>query len=215
MSAFKIVAKPQEIESRLAAFDVTKEDLLRVVHAAVAAKADAVLNDPVNAAGQLSYIYGTRALRDILCAKGWAINRSGNIESAYHAGKGIKIVFQNADSACELFRDPKAISGKGPAATRAVELGQHLLFPQFEEEARQRAEQLSQEEKAAIWYFCVCIDGDNVSAELSWPRAIDDKQFNGFNERIFVLPHNEWHAAQISDDEPTEQDFEIKVVKKS
>ena len=80
-----------------------------------------MLNHPLNAAGQLSYIYGTGALRDTLRAKGWQIDRTGNIESTYDPKTGIKIVFQNADSACEDGRDPKAISDKGPAAIKAVE----------------------------------------------------------------------------------------------
>jgi hypothetical protein len=46
----------------------------------------------------------------------------------YDPTTGMKIVFQNADSACEDHRNPKAISGKGPAATKAVDLGQHNLF---------------------------------------------------------------------------------------
>jgi hypothetical protein len=55
--------------------------LIGVVHQAVAAKANYVLNQPVNAAGQLSHISGTGALRDALRSKGWQIDRTGNIES--------------------------------------------------------------------------------------------------------------------------------------
>src|SRR5882672_2923910 len=132
MAADRIVAQDFEVASRLDELGVSASELIEVVHQAVAAKANYVLNHPLNAAGQLSYIYGTGALRDALRSKGWQIDRTGNIEATYDLKTGMKIVFQNADSACEDDRDPKAISDKGPAATRAVDLGQHNLFPEYD-----------------------------------------------------------------------------------
>ena len=110
-------------------FGLTAGELIEVVKRAVAAKASFVLNFPLNAAGQLSYIYGTGALRDMLRLKGWEIDRTGNIEATYNPKTGIKIVFQNADSACEDARDPKAISDKGPAATGRSISGRRTCSP--------------------------------------------------------------------------------------
>jgi hypothetical protein len=214
MLADRIVSQDYEVESRLSQLaGLSASELIGVIHQAVAAKANYVLNQPVNAAGQLSYIYGTGALRDLLRPKGWAIDRAGNLESTFDPVSGIKIVFQNADSACDDDRDPKAISDKGPAASEAVELGQHNLFPQFDKEDEAKRKQAN----ASLWYLFVSINGDDVRAELSFPKRIEDKQFKGFNERIYILKGGEWASMMPKslDGEPDAQDFEINVTRKS
>ena len=184
-----------------------------MVHQAVAAKANFVLNHPLNAAGQLSYIYGTGAVRDALRAKGWEIDRTGNIEATYNPRTGMKIVFQNADSACEDERDPRAISDKGPAATKAVDIGQASLFPEYDIEDQEKRKR----ENAALWYLFVYINGDDVRAELSFPKRIEDGQFKGFNERIYIIKPGEWLSMipKADDGEPPAQDFDISVTRKS
>jgi hypothetical protein len=132
MTADRIIAQDYEVASRLDQLGLSASDLISVVHQAVAAKAAFVLNHPLNAAGQLSYIYGTGAIRDVLRAKGWLIDRTGNIEATIAPDSAMKIVFQNADSACDDARDPKAISEKGPAASKLVDQGQHNLFPEYD-----------------------------------------------------------------------------------
>src|SRR6267142_872422 len=213
MAADCIVSQDYEIESRLNQLGLSVSELIGVIHQAVAAKANYVLNQPMNAAGQLSYIYGTGALRDLLRSKGWVIDRTGNLEATFDPTTGIKIVFQNADSACEDDRDPKAISDKGTAAEEAVELGQSNLFPQFDKEDEAKRKQTN----AALWYFFVFINGDDVRAELSFPKRIEDKQFKGFNERIYILKRGEWVSIMPThvDDEPAAHDFEINVTRRS
>lgn len=209
-STAKIVQKSKDVEDRLAAFDVTKDELLRVVHAAVAARNDFLPIDPINAAGQLSYIFGTRALRDLFGPKGWLIDRTDNIESTYSAELGVKIIFQNATCAGDVLRDPRAVSDKGPAAVRAVDLGQYSLFPELEEEERLEAEKAD----AAIWYLFVAVDGEKVTAELSCPKEIAEKQFRGFHERILVLQAGEWSAMLAPAEESELPDFDVEVTRK-
>jgi hypothetical protein len=84
MVAGWIVSQDYEVGSRLDQLGLSASELIGVVHQAVAAKANFVLNHPLNAAGQLSYIYGTSALRDALRTKGWEIDRTGNIEATYN-----------------------------------------------------------------------------------------------------------------------------------
>ncbi len=213
MAADRIIAQDFEVASRLDLMGLSPEELISVVLQAVAAKANFVLNHPLNAGGQLSYIYGTGALRDVLRPKGWVIDRTGNIEATYDPRTSIKIVFQNADSACEDDRDPKAISDKGPAAVSAVDLGQHSLFPEYDAEDRAKHKKAN----AALWYLFVYINGDDVRAELSFPKHIEDGQFKGFNERIYIINPGEWAsmAPKVDDIEPPAQDFEINVTRKS
>lgn len=213
VAADRIVAQDYEVANRLEQLGLSAGELISVVHQAVAAKADFVLNHPANAAGQLSYIYGTGALREVLRAKGWLIDRTGNIEATFDPSTGIKIVFQNADSACDDRRDPKAISDKGPAASKAVDLGQGNLFADFDAEDRAKYKM----ENAALWYLFVYINGDDVRAELSFPKRIEDGQFDGFNERIYIIKPGEWASMmpKVDDNEPPAQDFEVNVTRKS
>lgn len=212
MAADRIFAQDYEVASRLDQMGLSAAELIGVVHQAVAAKANFVLNHPLNAAGQLSYIYGTGALRDVLRPNAWVIDRTGNIEATFDPKTGIKIVFQNADSACDDDRDPKAISDKGPAAVSAVDLGQHNLFPEYEAEDQAKRKKAN----AALWYFFVYINGDDVRAELSFPKHIEDGQFKGFNERIYIIKPGEWAAMmpKTDDAEGPAQDFEINVTRK-
>jgi hypothetical protein len=213
MVAGRIIAQDYEVGLRLGRLGLSASEMIGVVHQAVAAKANYVLNHPLNAAGQLSYIYGTGALRDALRTKGWEIDRTGNIEATYNPRTGMKIVFQNADSACEDDRDPKAISDKGPAAIKAVDVGQDSLFPEFDLEDREKRKR----ENAALWYLFVHINGDDVRAELSFPKSIEDKQFKGFNERIYIIKPGEWVSMmpKTDDSDLPAQDFEINVTRKN
>lgn len=213
MAADRIISLDYEVASRLDQFGLSAGELISVVLQAVAAKANFVLNHPLNAAGQLSYIYGTGALRDVLRPKGWVIDRTGNIEATFDPKTSIKIVFQNADSACDDDRDPKAISDKGPAAVSAVDLGQQNLFPEYDAEDKAKRKKAN----AALWYFFVYINGDDVRAELSFPKHIEDGQFKGFNERIYIIKSGEWASMmpKVDDNEPPAQDFEINVTRKS
>ncbi|QCL97659.1 hypothetical protein [Agrobacterium tumefaciens] len=213
MPQTQIYAQDYEAGVRLETLGLTAGDLIEVVKRSVAARASAVSTFPANAAGQLSYIFGTAAIRDVLLLKGWQIDRTGNIEATYNPAIGIKIVFQNADSACEDRRDPKAISEKGPAASKAVDSGQMYLFPEIE---AAHAESQARE-NASLWYFFVHINGDDVRAELSFPKSIEDRQFKGFNERVYVIKLGEWMSIapeSVEAAEPIAQDFDIEVTRK-
>ena len=208
MTLARVFKDELEVGARLQDFGTTKRDWLEVIRVAVGAKREAVINHPANAAGQLSYIFGTGAIRDLLRPKGWQIDRTDNIEATYDPQKGIKIIFQNADSACEDFREPKAISDKGAASVRTISLSCGNLFPEFEEEDRKRL-------NASVWYLFIYVEGDDVRAELSCPLSIEGNQFYGFSERIFILKRGEWDALNVvEDDEVPPQVFDIPVTRK-
>jgi hypothetical protein len=62
----------------------------------------------------------------------------------------------------------------------------------------------------------VHINGDEVRAELSFPKSIEDKQFKSFNERIYIIKSGEWASMmpKTSDSDLPAQDFEITVTRK-
>lgn len=207
----------KEIEAKLDQFGLSLSEALRVVQAVVTAHNDAVGFDPNTAAGQFRYIYGTRTMREIFCAKGWEVDREQGIESVYDPNEGVKIVYQSVDQACNEHRPPKAVSEKGAASRNLVERSSTAyLFPEMEEEDRAKEDEIAKRASATTWYFCVSIDGDDVRAELSLPYRIEDNNFAGFIERIFLIDGGEWAGSGIvdlDDDEPA-LEFEPIISKK-
>jgi hypothetical protein len=179
-----------EIDARLLPFEVTRTELIEVARAVVAARADAVENDPVAAEGQFAYIFGTRSTRTLWRRKGWLLHREENIEAVKHPKIDLKVIYQSVDLAAHVAHDPRAVSGKGSGADRLIDTGQGSLFT---------AEQLAAGHgskftplNSGAWFYCVSVDGDDVRAELSLPIRISGNNFDGFIERIFIVRGGEW-----------------------
>jgi hypothetical protein len=115
----RIYSEEWDVDSRLQKFNVTRDELINVARQTNTHRADAIAIDPLTAAGQLSYLYGTRHTRLLFMPKGWILDRRENVESVLHPESGMRVVYQNVDQACGL-TSPKAISGKGPAANRMI-----------------------------------------------------------------------------------------------
>ena len=210
----RIVQDPSEVATRLEqVFGVTKDELVRVAHAVLLARNEAVSVDPMNARGQLMYIRGTREIRSVFMRKGWTIDRTGNIEATYSAERGVKIIYQNSDSAADAKREPRAISAKGPAAIRMIEESQ-MLFPEWEAQRRRKREEARKRDTAAAWFFCAFVNRDEIVCEISCPRAVEGDQFKGFHERIFIIAEGEWGGFDLSKFEPEGQDFDVVVTRK-
>ena len=205
-----------EVELKLNELGVNREELLEVVKKVVAARNNAVAFDPLSTKGQFGFIYGTRAIREALCPKGWVVDRKDNVESTFNPSLGVKIIYQNADSAANSEREPQSISGKGAASTKLVENSfSGYLFPEMEEEERLKREAQIKSLNATVWFLFVSVEGEEVCAELSCPRSIEDGQFKGFHERIFFLQNNEWdESVVIEDTESPLDEFEVNVSRK-
>lgn len=187
MLTARIYAEASEIDDRLRPFGVERRELIEIVRAVVAARAEAVADDPLSAEGLLAYIYGTRLLRQVFRANGWLPHRQENIEAVRHPERPQRVVYQSVDIAASQFSEPRAVSGKGAGADRAIDSAQGSLFP---EDAGPIT--LPPRIDTGIWFFCVSVNGDDVRAELSLPRAISGSNFGSFLERIFILREGEW-----------------------
>jgi hypothetical protein len=185
MLATRFSIEPWDVDARLAPFGVTRTELWRVVAGVVAARADAVENDPATAEGQFAYIYGTRFLRALFRTKGYLLYRQDNIEGVEHRERSLKIIYQSVDLAASWLHDPRPVSAKGSGSDRIVDSAQGSLFTP---EQLASAEAIKLEPiNTGVWYFCVSVDGDNVRAELSLPSTIENKGFGRFIERIFIV----------------------------
>lgn len=201
-----VLAQETQVLPRLEQLGLSKLELLDVVRAAVGARRTTTDFHPASAGGLLSWIAGTTHLRRVFIPQGWEISRRENIESIFNPTTKIKVIFQNADRAGDPIADPIASSRKGAGSARAVESGQYELFPSI----RQR--ELA-EVSAPTWCLFVYVDGSDVLAEFSCPRAIIDEQFDGFHERILLVQKGEWEAPVMVDDVPPIE-FEVPVSRK-
>ncbi|KQS45678.1 MULTISPECIES: hypothetical protein [unclassified Sphingomonas] len=204
-----VLAQEYEIVPRLAQLGLRRDLLLDVVGAAVGGRRNATGYHPLSAGGLLSWIEGTGQLRRIFVQRGWEVCRRDNIESIFNPEIGIKVVFQNAERAGDPLLDPLATSKKGAGSARAIELGQYELWP--EEQAKKFVEVT-----ASTWVLFVYSDGDDVRAELSFPKAINGEQFDGFHERILLVEKGDWGApVPIKDDGEPSAEYEVSVTRKA
>ncbi|KQM72866.1 hypothetical protein [Sphingomonas sp. Leaf20] len=203
-----VLAEEYEIVPRLAQLRLRRDLLLDVVSAAVGGRRNATGYHPLSAGGLLSWIEGTGQLRRIFVQRGWEVCRRDNIESIFNPEIGIKVVFQNAERAGDPLLEPLATSKKGAGSARAIELGQYELWP--EEQAKKFVEVT-----ASTWVLFVYSDGDDVRAELSFPKAINGEQFDGFHERILLVEKGGWGASvPIEDDGEPSAEYKVSVTRK-
>ncbi len=69
-------------------------------------------------------------------------------------------------------------------------------------------------ETAHLWFLFVSIDGSDIRAELSRPRAIADGQFAGFHERIFILKQGDLDKFSLAFDDDGPVDVPEVVISK-
>lgn len=212
MAVARIARDEWEVEQRLAELGTNKAEMIDIAQRAVAARADSTEDDPLAGPGLLSWIFGTRAMRRTFRAKGWKRNSADNIPSVVNRATSIKLIFQNADSACDPLRDPRSISDKKKASERLVAASQLNLFP----EAEEAGEEFADVPSTAFYYFVAVGEDGTVTAELSSPRAIEGGQFAGFHERIFIVNPGDIDRLQIFDDsgDVPDQDFDVVVTSK-
>ncbi len=181
------VVEEMEVTDRLSAhFGTTRAHFLQIALASLQAKNDSIPIDPKFAPGMLAYIYGVRAVRQVLGPKGFEPHSRANIESAFHEARRIKVMFQRADCAAQVWPEPKAISPIGEAKQALIENSSLFLFADMEAEHAEQQRERDLFDDAEAWYVIVAFDGQNASCELSRPKAVTDKQFDGFIERIFI-----------------------------
>lgn len=213
MRPTRIVRDEWEVEQRLAELGTNKTEMIEIAKKAAAARADSTEDDPRSGGGLLSWIYGTRALRKTFRPKGWKRNSADNIPSVVNKETRIKFIFQNADSAADALRDPKAISDKKKASERLVAAAQMFFdFPESEREDEEFADIPS----TAFYYFVALNENGILTSELSSPRSIEGGQFNGFHERIFIINPGDIEQFDILGDAADEiiPDFDVVVTSK-
>ncbi|MFC6632953.1 hypothetical protein [Microbulbifer taiwanensis] len=212
MHPSRIYRESHEIPGELSQFDVSVSELQQVALAAISARNEATALHPQNAPGMYSYMAGVAALRALFIQKrDWEIARPNGVEAVANKRLEKLILFQNVDFACGR-HDPNPVSSKGRGVAALVDNPSGYLWDYMAEEARQC-------ENLHTWFFCVSCNGDEVRAELSRPRAVENGNFGTFAERIFIIQDEDWNPAGGNSDNDSDADyqgeeFDITVTKK-
>lgn len=192
------------IEKRLnEVFDAKREDFMPIIREVVGAMADAVEDDPIFAKGMFGHIHGVRNTRGLFRAKGWKLLRKNGNELVEHPDRPLMVGYQTVDIASVEDRDPKAISGKGSGAKQVIDEAQLDFFDKLE----MRLDQLPAPSDTGLWHLCVSVeevslDEVDVRAEISFSKGVENGNFSGFIERIFLLQKGEWSRVDLKKDEP-------------
>jgi hypothetical protein len=199
-----------DVNVRLRELRVTREALLEVVRAAVAAYGGCTANDPPGAPGYEVYRVGTSELRVQLMrlVTGWERDNDGNLATVRNDDAALRFIILNTNDSTG---DPRHARGpinrreKGVLHERAIE-GTSLWLAGLEpaDEIRHQA-----------WYLCLCITEEKVMAELSRPASIDHGYVQAWNERIILVQPGEWDRLDLGKvDDDSGPDFEIQVHRK-
>ncbi len=154
-------------------------------------------NDAVCAAGFYSYLTGVRALRDVVCPKGWERLRENNLEITRNPENGVALLVSSGDiNTGNKNKTPKTKNPKGEGTKKIVSQnsdGCHL-WPEFDEKHTKEVS------VGQYWYFLYCVDLNKkqMRTEISLPVG---KDF--FGSRI-----DDWKIRII----PPAIDFEPSVV---
>jgi hypothetical protein len=194
-----ILATPIQVDGRLAEFGITREQLIEVVMAMVAARAECTDNDPPSAPGWSSWRHGTRRAREIFRPLGWLKDDTDQLPTIVKNSLGMRIAVANTDDGAGLVSAgmfPQNRSKKGAATDRAVDLNQHSMFADTGEADESVVVQFkprdTHSDAFTTFYLCVFNEGDDVRAEFSCPIEVVNGFFVGFSERIILLGPGDW-----------------------
>lgn len=194
-----------DVNLRLRELGASRQGLLQAVKAAVVGYDGCTDNDPPGARGYETYRCGTRDLRAALSADGFERDDKGNLASAVNKKTGVRIVVLNTDDATgDLTRTPANRRGKGVLHERAIE-GTTGWFEGMEPE---------DQENFDIWYLCVFVSGEKVTAELSRPDAIVGGFIVAWKERIILVRPGEWDRLDFGSLEDDAPEIEVSVQRK-
>ena len=105
-----------DVQSRLADFLLTADQITAIATAARTWADDASPLMPQNAPGTLAYIFGVQELRQRLVNDEWEVDRTCGVEAVINRRLDVRIGYQNVDRACDPDFPPNPRSVKGNAA---------------------------------------------------------------------------------------------------
>lgn len=179
-----------EVANRLDELATSLEQLLEILGAIVAARADCTDNDPFGARGWRGWQMGSRRSREVhVGVRGWEKDDTDQVPAIINKRLGIRIVICNTDDGTAITkRKPQNRNKRGSATDRAVGLNQGSFMDKLDETVSvvSIAKRNTKDGAILTYFFCAYVEGDDIRAELSCPVNVEDGFFDEFVERIFI-----------------------------
>lgn len=213
------VSNPIEVDHRLADLGWTRQEMMEIVDAMVSARFSCTENDPSSAPGWMAWKDGIRRMRELGSRHGFENTDEDQIPWLSDVSRGRRFSVANTDDAtgCE-HRQPQNRSRKGAATDRIVAENGAMLFEEAELPEMVKPLSVARTHRGLIqsWYLCVYANGDDVTAELSCPVAIEGGYFENFHERIVLIAPDDDGLEVTNDRDVTDEEdsFDIPVSKK-
>ncbi|HJU15369.1 MAG TPA: hypothetical protein VJ770_02765 [Stellaceae bacterium] len=188
-----------DVDRRLGELDLSREELIEVIRACVAAHGGCTDNDPPSAKGWEAWRWGVRRLREIYRPAGFDKDETGGLSTTVNRARRYRIAVVNTDDATGLPGDriPQNRNKKGPASEQATTINQQLLpgydWPRRTPDGQEPVSDLP------TWHLCVYIEGDEVRAELSLLVEFKSGFFTECSERIILIGQDDWQKLDFGD----------------
>ncbi len=208
-----ITRDPRFVDRRLQRdFDTTREQLIEIVKAAVAARGQSTDDSPRSAAAYYAWAAATTRLRQVFRQKGWDKGDENGIETVVCHERKTQIAVLSTDRwTADERRPPRNRTIKGPASEKIIDLNEQFEFFSPEEMGQIASSPY------ALWYLCIYDNGSKVRAEISKPIEFLGGYITKYSERIFLLQEGDWEKVTIApfgDDTAASDDLEINVRRK-
>ena len=184
---------------------------------ALAAYNQATPNDAANAAGSYAYFAAVRAMRDILCPKGWGIERKHNLEFIKYPEGTYNLITSSGDRNTGIKNGtPKTMNSKGSETQRVVDTNATQLFFSW----WPNAEALVLQKDASsvpTWFLLYHIDvTKEVRMELSLPIKVNlnDLKVDEWKQRL-ILPCIEFSPTPTVSKPDFAPEIEFKIKRKN
>lgn len=204
----EIHSNPRIVDRRLRQyFDTDRQQLIEIIKAAVAARAQSTDDSPRSAASYYAWAAATTRLRQMFRRMGWEKSDENGIETVIEHERKKQIAVMSTDSGtADRDRSPRNRTIKGPASEKIVDLNnQYELF---------KLDEMAPHEDApySLWYLCIYDNGSKVRAELSRPVEFTAGYISKFSERIFILEDGDWEKVVLTlPEEQPAQDHDLQI----
>lgn len=188
-----------------------KDDWLKIVcQRALFAYNQATQHDAINAAGSYAYFAVVRALRDVLCPKGWCLRREKNLEFTINPTNDVGIIVSSGNKDTGIHNGyPKTKNQKGKQTKGVIAHNQMLIWPELENKF----------EIPTTWILLFHFDTvkQEMRRELSLPIEMDfsELRVSGWNTRIILPPVSFIPSLSLPDNpiypDGVQPEFEIKI----
>ena len=160
-------------------FDLSAEELQRILEVGHSRYTSSTPIDPPSCPGTMAYYGVVGELREVLLPKGWKMCDIDNQAKVYNSKRKIRIIISsgNKDTGIQS-REPKSNHPKGPKTIGLVQANEEqlLLFPLTEEA-----------DGYSTWVFLFYISRNEARCEMSLPSKLDgDGRIAGWKKRLIL-----------------------------